>query len=568
MDNNNSIVEMHPSHTAAEAAILPVDAVAAEPTKELGQSKVARKGRSSTGRPAPGFGRWYAVLLILVGMQVVTSQAFGAATRKRQITNSGITAAVEEALLFEKGVSPDDVDVSTNQGIVTLSGSVSNLLAKERAARIAESIRGVLGTINRITVTPVSRSDAEIRKDILAALRQDPATESYRIAVSVQNAVATLNGSVASHTEEHMAARLAKGVRGLKDVQSNIVLNYASKRTDSEIAADVKARLQWDVWLNGDAIDAVVKGGKVTLSGVVGSAREKSRAFDDGWVNGVVSVDNTRVEVSPLAQNGAHRKAKWAVKSDSEIKRAVQAALRLDPRVSAFSPEVTVEGGEIILSGSVGNLKAKFCAGQDARDIAGVWGVDNLLKVRPSGESKDAEIKNQLKAALSWDGLLDGARIDVAVVDGAVDLSGTVGSDSERAEAQDVASRTKGVRLVRNHLKADPDFEFSYYALPEHDSLYAGLHDVPPYSDDSSAPVPRPYLNDERIKEKIERTLFWSPLVHTDDIKVAVAGGVATLTGSVETWIGWGEAEKAARKSGATSVVNRVTVKRGAWLWW
>jgi hypothetical protein len=97
-----------------------------------------------------------------------------------------------------------------------------------------------------------------------------------------------------------------------------------------------------------------------------------------------------------------------------------------------------------------------------------------------------------------------------------------------------------------------------------HAGLYAGLHDVPPYSHDFSTLVPRPYLNDERIKEKIERRLFWSPFVHTNDIKVAVAGGVATMTGSVETWIGWSEAEKAARRSGATSVVNRVTVQRGA----
>jgi len=36
---------------------------------------------------------------------------------------------------------PNDVDVSTSQGIVTLSGSVNNLLAKERAVKMAESIR-------------------------------------------------------------------------------------------------------------------------------------------------------------------------------------------------------------------------------------------------------------------------------------------------------------------------------------------------------------------------------------------------------------------------------------------
>ena len=73
---------------------------------------------------------------------------------------------------------PNDVDVSTSQGIVTLSGSVDNPLAKERAVKIAKSIRGVLGVIDQIIVTPVSRSDEDIRKDIQAALQEDPATES------------------------------------------------------------------------------------------------------------------------------------------------------------------------------------------------------------------------------------------------------------------------------------------------------------------------------------------------------------------------------------------------------
>ena len=55
--------------------------------------------------------------------------------------------------------------------------------------------------------------------------------------------------------------------------------------------------------------------------------------------------------------------------------------------------------------------------------------------------------------------------------------------------------------------------------------------------------------------------------IRSKGIKVAVDGGVATLTGTVGTWIGWGEADKAARRSGATAVLNRVKVKEGTWRW-
>jgi hypothetical protein len=83
------------------------------------------------------------MLLIAAGAQVVALSPLQAASAKREITDSGITAAVEGGLAFEKGVFPSGVDVSTSQGIVTLSGSVNNLLAKERAVKMAESIRGV-----------------------------------------------------------------------------------------------------------------------------------------------------------------------------------------------------------------------------------------------------------------------------------------------------------------------------------------------------------------------------------------------------------------------------------------
>jgi osmotically-inducible protein OsmY len=128
-------------------------------------------------------------------------------------------------LIFEKGVFPSNVDVNTSEDIVTLSGSVSDLLARERAVKIAESIRGVRGAIDRITVTPVIRPDADIRKHILVALRQDPATTTYKVEVSVKSALAALSGTVGSYTEEQLAARTAKGVRGVKEIRNDLRIN-------------------------------------------------------------------------------------------------------------------------------------------------------------------------------------------------------------------------------------------------------------------------------------------------------------------------------------------------------
>ena len=509
--------------------------------------------------------RWPTQFWIAAAVQILVLPPLQAVPTKPQITDRGITSAVEAAFILEKGVTRSEVDVSTSQGIVTISGSVDNILAKERAVKIAETIRGVLGVIDRIAVTAMLRPDEDVRKDILAALKQDPATESYHVMVSVQDGIATLTGSVGSYAERQLTVLVAEGVKGIKEVRSDVTINYSGKRTDSEIAADVKALLEWDVWINGNRISASVKDGKVALMGTLGSAISKSRAVADAWVIGVTSVDDSGLKIEPWARKSARREPQYALsRSDGDLKRAVEAGLRLDPRVSLFSPGVTVEGGVVTLEGTVGNLKAKASAEQDARSMLGVWRVDNRLKVRLNDRNSNAETEKQLKAALSWDAVLDGSRIDVAVINRSAYLSGTLDSSIQKAEAQDVASRTKGVLLVRNHLKIEPESSNVQYDWPYYSYYDWPFFDQPPYSM-SSTIGPEPYLSDGQIKKNIEDALLWSPFVDRDDVKVNVHGGVVTLNGTVGTWIGWGEADKDAHKSGAAEVLNQVKVKKGHW---
>jgi osmotically-inducible protein OsmY len=63
------------------------------------------------------------------------------------LTDTTISDAVEDELLVDKAVPLQKIDVTTIDGIVTLEGQVRNALAKERAANIAETVKGVCAVV-------------------------------------------------------------------------------------------------------------------------------------------------------------------------------------------------------------------------------------------------------------------------------------------------------------------------------------------------------------------------------------------------------------------------------------
>ncbi len=498
-----------------------------------------------------GRGRGFCLLLLVVGACGLLVQPLAAATPNRTITDAGITAAVASDLHLAKSSAAGSVVVSTSQGIVTLAGTSDNLLARDRAVKVAESVRGVRSVVDQIKVTPVTRPDEDIRKDVLQALQQDPATEAYQVIVSVNAGTATLTGSVSSWAESQLATRIAKGVKGLQAVHNDLSIDYVDKRTDAEITADAQDRLRRDIWLAGDPIHLQVKQGKVTLTGSVGSVLEKSRAFGDAWVSGVLAVADTGLQVDPALAKAADRKAQANLLTDDQIKQAVQAAFRYDPRLTKSHPDVMVEDGAVILFGQVSHLKAISAAVEDARNTVGVSAVDNRLELSPPGNlPSDAETEKAVRAALGWDPLLSDAQIEVGVVRHVAYLSGRVNNSFEKMEAQDVTSRVKGVILVRNHLEFATDVLLWNYDWPYYGNVMLS---------------PAPLKSDDQIKKDIERAFFWSPFVHRNDITVTVDGGVARLSGTVGSWVGYQEAYQDAVKSGAPTIINRLRVKRGAW---
>jgi osmotically-inducible protein OsmY len=492
-----------------------------------------------------------AALIIGIGLAL---PAGALAATPPEISDQGITDAVADELAMDFAVTGATINVSTTDGVVTLSGTANNLLAKKRSARIARTVKGVRAVVNDIEVLPVVRTDAQIADDVKTALLMDPAADSYEITARVNNGTVTLSGTVESWQERNLAEKVARGVRGVRSVTNTIDIDYDADRTDREIKADIRQKLRWDKLVDGALINVDVNNDNVTLTGVVGSSAEKNRTIVDAWVNGVRTVNADDLRVERWARDDDLRTRKYADKSDENIREAVEDALLVDPRVGSFNVSTDVENGVVTLRGTVEDLKAKRAAAETARQTVGVVSVENRLRVRPADTTNNQRIADRVENAFLIDPYVNRYEISVTVENGIARLYGTVDTFFEKSQADDIAATVDGVIAVDNNLVVSDGYGVYPYD-PYVDEWYAEDYDWYTYEPGYTL------MSDSTIREEIIDEFFWSPFVDGGDITVTVDDGVATLTGTVDSWSERYAATENALEGGATWVDNELIVQ-------
>jgi osmotically-inducible protein OsmY len=221
--------------------------------------------------------------------------AWLAAQRDVPLTDDQIRAQIEHRL-FDAGLV--GVKVAVHAGNVTLTGMVPSLWAKDEAVEQARKINDVKEVVTTLDVAR-GESDLDLADAVASTLQACVYFTVFDdVSVMMIDGVATLTGSVTTPYKSQGMVRAVSRVEGVQQIVDRIEVLPVSV-FDDRIRYAVADRIYNDPGFSRYSVRAsppihiIVKGGHVTLTGVVGSEMDRRLAeMRAREVFGVFGVEN------------------------------------------------------------------------------------------------------------------------------------------------------------------------------------------------------------------------------------------------------------------------------------
>jgi hyperosmotically inducible protein len=219
-------------------------------------------------------------------------------------TDDRIQSTFRMSYVFQTYLKSDDIKLQSRDGVVTMTGTVSEEFHKSLAQETVAGLPGVKFVDNRIEVKgerPTENSDAWLRMKVKTILYLHSSLSDAKIEVTVKDGIVTLQGNAVNQAQKELTSEYAKDVEGVQSVNNEMTVTQVSikkrslgeKIDDASITAQVKMTLLYHRSTSALNTKVETKLGVVTLYGKASSAATlhlATRLAND--INGVKRVEN------------------------------------------------------------------------------------------------------------------------------------------------------------------------------------------------------------------------------------------------------------------------------------
>jgi hyperosmotically inducible periplasmic protein len=261
-----------------------------------------------------------------------------------QLADSWLTTKIQAQYFADDDIKARHINVSTRNGVVTLTGFVEGDPQRTLAVQIARTTDGVREVNDRLTLAnprpekgatattgtvapepevgaianappastpPAVSDDAQVTARVQSKFFTDERVKDTRIEVATRTGVVTLSGQVADENERAQALLLARTTEGVARVEDHLTVAASTPPTaaspaaapadDASLITTIQARYFVDPMVKASAVDVSAKNGVVLLQGVVASdaARQQALAIARNTTGVVQVVDRLTVNSGP-----------------------------------------------------------------------------------------------------------------------------------------------------------------------------------------------------------------------------------------------------------------------------
>ncbi|CAH0228083.1 Osmotically-inducible protein Y [Rahnella aquatilis] len=186
----------------------------------------------------------YSMMAVVLGTALMSGSALAATTTTdsagakidssmKKVDNymgdSAITAKVKSALVDDKAIKSSDISVTTNSGVVTLSGFVGSQAEAEQAVAAATKVEGVKSVSDKLHTkdskdqsVKAYAGDSATTASVKAKLLADDIVPSRNVKVETTDGVVQLSGAVKDQAQSDRDESVAKTVDGVKSVKNDL----------------------------------------------------------------------------------------------------------------------------------------------------------------------------------------------------------------------------------------------------------------------------------------------------------------------------------------------------------